>query len=90
MIHFQQIREGQQMNQSQPPGPHKFRLRPCLEPQRLYLVSGSSDKPLKVWDALTGESLRTIHHLPEQQRAVISGDRQRIERASPEAWRWLG
>lgn len=32
----------------------------------------------------------TLHALPEQHSAIISGDGKKILHATPEAWRWLG
>ena len=58
-------------------------------PDGSCLVSGSYNNTLKLWDAKTGQCLWTLHNLPENQSAVISGDGAQILHATPEAWRWL-
>ncbi|WP_232203882.1 hypothetical protein [Chlorobaculum parvum] len=54
------------------------------------IISGSSDKTLKLWDAQTGQCLMTMANLPDNETASWSETEPKLLWASPNAWRWIG
>ena len=70
---------------------HQDGLSACAwSPDGDSVLTVCFDGTFNIWDASKGECRWTGHHLPEGNAAAISGDRQQVLSASPEAWRWLG
>ena len=71
-----------------------------MSPDGTWILSASRDRNLKVWDAASGECLRTLtDHMDRIEGCAISPDRQRVVSASwdktlkvwdTESWRQRG
>lgn len=70
---------------------HSSSVYSCvLTSDNKYIISGSGDNTLKIWEMETGKCIRTLVLLPGFETASWDGKRQKLLHASPSAWRWLG
>ena len=73
-------------------GGHSGEVRAVAwSPDGHHILTASSDRTARIWDATTGEQVRFfIAVLPEGECAVLTPDQTRVIGASADAWRWLG
>ena len=74
---------------------HFGNINSCaLSHDNKYILSGSFDKTLKLWDVETGDCLRTITNLPQNETATWEeGKGQKVQKLlfeSEGAWQWIG
>lgn len=70
---------------------HRGLVNACaITPDGRYVVSGSYDSTLKVWDLQSGVCQSTLIDGPDGETAALDYLNNRIVSASSEAWRFLG